>query len=165
MLPFFTLFGPAAHAGDNYFGVSLNAIEYTEDGTDGTLDFLSVNGTLGQRFNDNIKGEMRFGVGIDGDEIEEIDIDLNNYFGVYIKAGPALGEQFFPYVILGYTQAKLEASAFGTEISETESGGSFGFGVDFSINAYTAINLEYLNYLDGDDWALDGFSFGVSQSF
>lgn len=164
-LPLLTLFGTSVQAEDSYFGASLNMIEYTEDGSNESLDFMSATATLGQKFNENIKGEMRFGIGINGDQISGIDFDISNYFGMYIKAGAALNEQLFPYAILGYTRGKLTASANGAEFSDSESGSSMGFGVDFSVNSETTLNLEYLNYLDGDEWALSGLSFGVSQSF
>ena len=57
---------------------------------------------------------MRLGLGL-GDDPVKVDgeefganLEMREMYGVYARGGMQLEERFYPYVIVGYSQAKLE---------------------------------------------------------
>ncbi|WP_319782238.1 porin family protein [Oceanisphaera sp. IT1-181] len=76
-----------------------------------------------------------------------------------------VADVFYPYAILGYTRAELEEKSPGKSEKSSNDDISFGIGADIRLNSNTDLNLEYMNYLDKDDVAIDGFSVGVTYRF
>jgi len=95
----------------------------------------------------------------------EVDMELKNFFGAYLRGGVPVGESFYPYAVIGYSKGKFEISAFDESVSESESDFSFGVGADFSVAESVKINLEYMNYIDKDGGELSGFAIGIAKSF
>lgn len=125
----------------------------------------SIYGRFGANFSENFSAEVRLGMGAGDDTVGGIDVELDNFYGAYIRGGVPAGEVFYPYAVLGYTKAKAEFSWNGGTYSDSESDFSYGVGADFSITENLKINAEYLSYLDKDDAELTGFSAGVTFLF
>ena len=157
-----------ANAGENYFGGGVAFIKYSETGID-DIDMTSAFGKFGTKFNENFAGEVRLGFGLNSDSVNiygvDVDTELKNYYGAYLKAGINATENVYPYVILGYTRGKIEASAQGYSVSDSESDMSFGLGIDFTVAEQTDLTLEYINYLDKDGVELSGFGLSIARSF
>ncbi|MAM70951.1 MAG: hypothetical protein CMP91_07425 [Gammaproteobacteria bacterium] len=165
---FISIFSTPAF-GQYYFGGEVGFLEYSEDGFSQEPSLTALAGVLGMDFNENFSGEIRVGFGIGDDTITaggiSADIELDNYFGAYLKGGIPVSEQFFPYVTIGYTRGELSASAFGLSISESESDVSFGIGFDYDFTSSISGSVEYMNYLDKDGAEISGFSIGITRAF
>ena len=108
------------------------------------------------------------------------DTVLDSLYGIYWRAGIPSG-QFYPYGIVGYTQAQIETTKGQvtttnieneTEIranlakhEETQSGISYGVGADFHVNDNLAINAEWMSYLDKDELDISGASLSLVYKF
>ncbi len=163
-------------AAENYFGGGLALVDYSESGLSEDASLAAVFGKFGKKFSENISGEVRFGIGLVDDSVGDIrselfsidlpllEIELENYYGLYIKSGISVIEGFYPYAILGYTRGKLKISAFDESTSVSESGTSFGLGADFTISENLDVSIEYMNYFDKDEARLGGFSLSFTKS-
>jgi len=155
---------------ENYYGGNITFLGYEEEGIDDDASLTSISGRLGTDFNENFSGEVRLGFGVGDDTIEvigfDVDVELDNMIGAYVRGGIPVSESFFPYVTVGYTRLELTASisGFGSE-SDSESDVSFGVGTDINVSQNIILNLEYMNYFDKDGAEIDGFSIGIARKF
>lgn len=158
-----------ALADKNYFGGSVSFVDYSETGIGDDASLTMLTGRLGTKFNENFSGEMRIGLGVADDTVNilgtDVEVELDNMFGAYVRGGLQAADSFYPYVALGYTRGELSASVPGFSISESESDISFGFGADVDINKKLTLNIEYMNYYDKDGAELDGFGLGLVAKF
>ena len=148
---------------DLYWGAGVTSTKYTESNEEASLS--AFYGRFGKTINENFSIEGRIGLGLTGDDIYGVDLELKNYYGAYIRAGAPVTNIIFPYAIVGYSRGKLEASSGGYSASASESDTSFGLGVDFNVKDGNVINLEYMNYIDKDGSELDGFSLSFTTKF
>lgn len=158
----------AALAQDYYLGGSFAAIEYSESGLD-DADLTSIYGRAGAKLNDYLSAEIRAGVGVGDDSVGflgvDVNVELENFFGAYVRGGIPTGSIAYPYIIAGYTRGEVEASALGFSESESESDISYGVGLDLNMNEQITLNIEYINYLDKNETEVSGFSVGVVWLF
>lgn len=142
-----------------YGGINVTPLKYSEEYFDATL--VSLIGIAGYEFNRYFSGEMRFGIGLKGEDYDGGSLDLNKLIGGYIKAGMPVNDSFVPYVIVGSTNIELEAG--GESASESDT--SFGLGFDFGLNEKTFFAIEYMNYFDKNGAEINGFSLGIKSKF
>lgn len=157
-----------ASAADPYFGGNFALVEYSEEGVpDASLN--AIYGRFGTYFGENFSGELRLGVGLGDDTVNadgaDVKLEVENFYGVYLRGGVPIGESFYPYAVIGYTKGKLKASVYGESFSDSESDASFGVGADFSFTDTLKLNLEYMNYIDKDGGELSGFALGLAKLF
>ena len=109
--------------------------------------------------------ELRGGLGVADDDYYGADIELEHYIGGYFRAGLPNDSAIYPYVIAGYTHAKVKASFAG--FSETDSNGdfSYGLGASLRLNDLWSANIEIMRYSDDDSIETDGVSVGVTYNF
>lgn len=152
-----------------YYGANVAFFDYSENGLTDEPSLTAVYGRLGTSFNDYFSAEARIGFGLTDDRVSvfgnDVDVDLNNLFGAYLKGGAQVTEMFYPYAVIGYTRGEIEASVLGFSISESESDLSFGLGADVTVSEGMTFNLEYMNYYDKDGVELSGFSVGFISAF
>lgn len=167
------VFGGAAaqaEAQSGYFGGSVAFLEYSETDIDDDASLSVLYGRLGLNFNQNFSGEIRLGVGVGDDTVDvfgtNVDVELDNMYGVYVRGGAPVSAVVYPYAVLGYTRGKATASAAGFgSVSDSETDVSFGLGVDFTVSKEITINAEYMNYLDKDGAEISGLAIGVATHF
>lgn len=153
-----------------YYGGNLSFLDYSEEGISDDASLTAVYGRLGTNFNENFSGEIRVGFGIGDDTIDvfgtDVGVELDSVFGAYVRGGIPVAENFFPYIVLGYSRGEVTASAsgFGSD-SESETDTSFGLGADIDVNSNFTINVEYMNYFDKDGAEINGFSIGLANKF
>ena len=165
------IFSMSAGANDLYAGATINMIDYDEDGFS-SLSLTALSGIFGIKVNENFSVEGRLGFGIGDDDInflgETVTVEIDHYYGIYGRIGAQV-EQFYPYVLLGYTRGESTASALGQSFSADDSDFSYGVGIDFNVSDTIAINAEYMNYLEGSeagsDYEYSGFSLGARFAF
>lgn len=158
----------SAMAADPYVGGSALFVdaEYADINDEASL--TGITGRLGTMLNDNIGGEVRVSLGVGDDSISsgifKTDVELNSLIGGYMRAGAPVGQNFFPYAVLGFTRTELDYSNdfFGND-SDSETDVSWGFGADMSLDRKISLNVEYMNYFDKDGVELSGFSIGIAS--
>lgn len=154
--------------GKFYVGANYAAFNYKEGSVD--LDLPVIYGRIGAFMTDNLSAEFRYGVAAGDDSVDlggvSGDVEVSEYYGLYLRAGAPVTKSIYPYVFAGLTKGELEISAMGVTVSDEDDDTSYGLGVDFSIpNSAAAVNLEYGKYMDKDGFELDGFTVGVSCRF
>ena len=167
-----------AYSQDAYIAASLGFMDYEETAEvigfppvkfDSSINSLNVR--LGKNYTEHFSAEVRLGLGLGDDPVkadgEEIDanLEMRDMYGVYARGGMQVDERFYPYVIVGYTQAKLEASSLGIAIDGDFGGVSYGLGIDVDINNDVKGNIEYMSYFDTVGVEVAGFTLGLSKSF
>jgi outer membrane immunogenic protein len=153
----------AAREGESYFGIQYAMVTYDEDGVD-DVEPAALVGKFGKFMTDNVAIEGRIGFGIQDDSVDlgpfEVEVDVETIFGVYAVMQSSGSDSASFYGVLGLTRVELEASAFGVSVSDDDSGLSYGVGVNIG-----AFNLEYMSYIDDDDYDLTAVSLGYVAKF
>ena len=157
---FFSPSSYAAAEGDSYFGLQYALVTYDEDGfPDAQPTALVLR--YGQFVNNSISVEGRLGIGLQDDTVNflntDVDIEVDSVFGVYGLFHAGSSDNVALYGVLGFTKGKLTASIPGDSISESDSGLSFGVGVDIQ-----SFNIEYMLYLDEDFYSVSALSLGYN---
>lgn len=117
-----------------------------------------------------------------------INIDVNYFYGMYLKVGYPNKTPFYPYLIGGNSsfETTIAIDGYG-KVKESESGLSYGFGTDFNLSGFNsiptwfnflgftfsefdlpdnvALNAEYIQYLDNDAVKIGGFNMGAKYLF
>lgn len=148
-----------------YIGVGLLDANVEFDGTSSDAEPTALFARGGYQFNDYLAAEARLGTGIDEDEIRGVEIDIDNFLGIYAKVGMPTTVGFYPYVIAGFTSTEVEASYRGSSETEDETDVSLGLGVEYQFDRNFSLGLEYMQYVDGDDYELSGLSIGGNYKF
>lgn len=156
-----------------YFQLGGSALNIEADPGALDADVFTLHGGLGYQFNQFFAAEGRIGFGIADDTVsanttagvQEVDVELNNYIGVYGKAGVPVGSFAWPYVAFGYTRGELEVSSPAGSFDDSDSDVSFGAGADFDLSAGSKLGLEYMRFYDEDGTTLDGFSLNYKSMF
>ena len=153
-----------------YVGANYNHHSYDEGAYDADLNSVSLK--LGYYFNRHFSGELRAGKGF-GDDTEnaygyDVDLELDNFYGAYLRAGYPMSKTIYPYAVVGMTRASFDAHlsnypSLGVEESVTDA--SFGLGADFRLSNTLSLNLEYMDYISDDNIDLDGLSIGINKHF
>jgi len=155
----------AAPIKDNYAGLQFAQVTYEEQGFDDVVPTALI-GRFGTRVNDYVAAEGRLGFGLQEDSLDirgidaDIDLEVEYLVGVYgiLQSRPQSG--FSVYGILGVSQVELKASLQGIPDSNVDSGLSYGIGAN-----YRWFSLEYISYLDEDDYELTALSLGFLVEF
>ena len=154
--------------GNRYMGANFGFLNYEDDGMSGDASVTTIEGRVGGFFNDYVAGELRAGLGVTGDETSimgtNVDVDVNYLLGGYFRFGAPITNKVFPYALLGYTRAEVEASGGGFSADATETDTSYGIGVDVDI-VDMSLNFEYANLLDKKGGKISGFSVGFVTNF
>jgi len=167
--------GIAGTAGENYFGLQYGIGNYDEDGISETYEPTLLIGRFGRFLTPNFAIEGRLGIGLDDDthnlpELGNRDatLELDSMFGLYGTAHFNITESSSIYGVLGVSRIEGTASLPdfpGMESTEDSSSVSYGVGADIGIGSRWALNIEYIRYLDKDDFDFDVGSVGASFSF
>lgn len=144
-----------------YLGGGYADTEVEIDGlrSDADVGVLFLRG--GYQANQNVAIEARLGLATDEDKVNGISIDIEDIYGLYLKAGMPTQVGLYPYVLLGMTHAKVEVG----NSSESGSDLTYGFGADYWFNSQFSAGLEFTNYYDKDDAEVSGVSFGLNFKF
>lgn len=169
------------NASSFYHGYQVSDLDFTN--SNGSSNQVTVSGKAGIRFNDNVSGELRAGVGIGDDEIigsqdggrVPIQVELRAFYGAYMRVGKQVSSYMYPYAILGYTKlherrgmTSLDAKSGLSNIDvegTSMSGVSYGAGVDINIREYLKLSVEYTSYFDKKTASMSGYSVEIYKRF
>ncbi len=174
---------PSYYGGVNFAFLKheVSSVSATGNGRTISLDDTSLNytalvGRLGVQFHENLSVEARLGLGIGDDTLDadvtrgsststlSIDAKIDNFYGGYFRVGMPV-EQFYPYVLAGWTEVDFELETGGATASSGESDVSYGIGTDIRVSNNISANLEWANYYDKGDSKISGFLIGIVTSF
>ena len=160
--------GIAGTEGENYFGLQYGYGDYDEDGISETFDSTLLSGRFGRFLTPNFAIEGRLGIGLEDDTHNlpefgdrDVTLEIETLFGIYGTGHINVTESSSIYGVLGVSQVKGTTSLpgfRGLESTEHNSSVSYGIGADIGIGSNWALNIEYIQYLDKDD-----FDFGVAS--
>ena len=167
--------GLAGAEGEYYVGLNYAEGDYQEDGISETFSPTMLVGRFGRFLNPNFSVEGRLGFGLDEDTQNvqeflniETTLEIDRLFGIYGTGHFNLTESSSIYGVLGFSSVKGIASfpsLPGLESSEDNSSFSYGIGADIGIGSSWALNIEYMRYLDDDEFELDAANIGATFSF
>lgn len=132
----------------------------------------AIRGILGYELNPNlaIEGSVAFGlsdvnVKFNGESVP-VTMELDSAIGLYIKPKTKLNDSVEIFARAGIARVKgtLVSSEFGAS-SATKSSFSYGAGLSYAINPTTALNVDYMQYMNKDGFKVNGFTFGVGFKF
>ena len=153
----------AASEGDTYGGLQYALVTYDEDGID-EVEPTALVGRFGKFVSENVAIEGRLGFGLSDDSVDvgpfDVDVEVEYLFGFYGVFHTNSNSDTSVYGVLGFTQGELEGSAMGITVSEDDSGLSYGFGIN--IKSFT---IEYMSYIDEDDYDVTAISLGFATEF
>ncbi|MBS3803615.1 MAG: porin family protein [Oleiphilaceae bacterium] len=151
--------------GNLYAGANYTFVDVDVD-NGGSADLGTLSGKVGGYITPYFGLEARAGFGVDDDRIGAgTDLEADNFFGGYATVNVVNESPFTPYGIIGFTRYELESSGFQDSSDEDESGLSYGIGANMVINETLSGNLEYMRYLDEDDFVIDGIGLGLTLNF
>ncbi len=178
-----------AQTGDRYAGIEYTPTTYSDRSLGPELEFDNalIVGRAGSYIDENISLEARFGLGISDDTLSAsgTDPDLGNYsaslgfeintlLGAYLQANSELPGNLSVYGLLGFSRINatvtgtISSSVYGTanaSADDTETGLSYGGGVNVAIAPNTALSIEYMSYLDKSDFDVTSFNLGIMYKY
>lgn len=160
-----TLLCSSAMAG-GYAGVDyvFSSIEPEDAGSDadvGALQFkfgtwFNAEGTFG--------GEFRAALGTTDDKIGNYEVEIDRYYGAYLRGQFPGNMPIRPYGIVGVTRVETTFDN-GRSDSEDYSDVSLGIGADMDITRDVFVTLEYLRAIDRSGDEVSNLSIGVGGRF
>lgn len=148
-----------------YIGAAIMEGTLEIDGVSGDANPTALFVRGGYQFNPYIAAEARLGTGLDSDKFHGIKTEIEDFIGIYAKAGVPTTIGLYPYALVGYTKGELKASGRGFSNKDDESDVSIGVGVDYAFDRNFSIGLEYVKYIDTSDYEVSGLSFGANYKF
>lgn len=144
-------------------GYSDTEVEIDVLGNEADVGVLFARG--GYQLNQNVAFEARLGLITEDDKIDGWKIDIEELYGLYLKAGLPTQVGLYPYVLLGMTHAEVEASWRGFSDSDSGTDISYGFGADYWFNSQVSAGLEFTNYYDKGGDEISAITFGMNFKF
>ncbi len=128
-----------------------------EDNQDRQLGFT---GRLGYDFMDNLGAELRGTIGVSE---ENNGVDSFQQIGAYLKPNYDVTDTLNLYGLVGASSANL---ANPTDMSSSETGLSYGLGLDYSVSDSISVFTDVVNYMKKSDTnSLWGLTVGAGYQF
>ncbi|MEM8594440.1 MAG: porin family protein, partial [Pseudomonadota bacterium] len=116
--------------------------------------------------------ELRYGSSFGDDHTEgNTSYEIDRSSGAYALWSVPLSKYLNspipikPYIATGVTQFKLDRSPADTSIDQSHSGFSYGVGLGYDVLDNVNTSIEYMNYIDRDEFSADGVNFKLSYKF
>jgi opacity protein-like surface antigen len=166
---------PCAMAIDNYY-VGVNVARVADKGDEAPAIYPIAAGISGGiTFNENFALEARYLTGAKSDTKTfqgfDVELEVDYVYGVYAKGMLPVGP-VTPYLMVGYSSGKETArvDVLNLSASDSDSGPSFGIGVDYPVNENFRLNLEWARLVEGEDdlgvgFKIESLTFGAAYHF
>lgn len=167
----------AAGAGEAYLGLQYANLTYAPDAAEEEWEPTALTLRGGTYLNDAFAFEARYGTGMSEDTQErtvfgnpvQTDIEIDSLLGFYALGHLPLGDGFRVYGAAGWTEVEATATASAGNVSVSDSGSesgfSWGLGGQLDLGERFALSIEYMQYLDEDDLAVESLGLGVEFFF
>lgn len=154
----------AAEAGPHYLGVQYASVRMDYDALAEDFEPGVALARLGTHITEHFGIESRFGVGVGDDMVGPYTFEVESLFGAYAVGKAPLGPAD-AYVLGGFTSATAEGAGPGWTASDSESGLSYGAGVELYPADNVALNAEWVSYLRDDLYDATALSAGLTFRF
>lgn len=153
---------------ETYIGVQAASFDLDIEDIEPTVEPSGIIGRFGGSMGDVLIFEGRVGAGLSDDTkgagVDAVTVDLNYLVGGYGLLRANVSETLFPYLIGGATLVDVGATDTPA-IDGTETSFSYGLGFDVRVSEGLGFGIEYMRYVDSDDYDLDALSIGVNARF
>ncbi len=126
---------------------------------------------LGYQLHPNVAVEGFLGLGIVKDEIElngtgiGLNAKVKNTVGVFIKPGFMVSDNVELFARLGYLRTKLQLSAGGTSVSDSDTGAAYGLGVNLNLTKTSYVQANWMSYYKEDGVKAQGVALAYGVRF
>lgn len=158
------------YAPDAYIGINLSAVDVSEQGFE-DAEVGAIYGRLGKQYSPYLSAEFRLGFGLGNDRLvdpflgADIEFQVQEFYGAYVRLGIPSGERFYPYLLVGYTQLGLEQTIRGITTDNKVDDISYGIGADWALRPHVQTSLELVRYADKQGSILTALSLGFAKAF
>lgn len=127
--------------------INAGVSRYSEADINATL----IGGRVGYAFNPNFAVEAEGGIGVDGDRIGPVSVDIDGTLGAYGVARVPVSPSVNLLARAGYQHTWASAEAAGLKVDDDDGSFAVGVGAEFMFNDTSGIRADYTNYTDNDD--------------
>ncbi|MBY5993324.1 porin family protein [Ferrimonas balearica] len=154
----------AINQGNWYLGAQFN---YGQVDTQfGDANPIALHALGGYQFNPYLAVEGRIGLGVSDDETnEDITIEIDSYYGLYLTGTLPLSDWVKVYVLLGATDVNLEQDLDSRSDTFGSTDVTYGVGLSLLATERLAITIEAVQWLDKGDIDVAGLGLGVRYDF
>ena len=155
---------PAAAQTSFYGNVGYTAVD-TDDVTLGALT-----GRVGAQFHPNfaVEGEAGFGVKDDSANVGGVNVkgELKHSVAVYGVGILPINDKFDLLARVGYGTSKIEASALGVSVKDSQESWNYGVGAQYSFDGANGVRVDYTRYdFNGDFDKADTWAVSYVRKF
>lgn len=147
-----------------FAGVDVVFSNLEPDKTNRDADLTSLQFKFGSWLNtENTFGfEFRAALGMDDDKIGGTEVEIDRFYGAYVRGQFPTNFQVRPYGLLGATRVETTQTPGG---SENYSDISLGLGAEMTVSRNLFVSLEYLRAIDRSGDEISNLSLGVGGRF
>jgi len=161
-----------------YMETSINVVKYTEPGL--TFGPTALRVTLGKKTSETFGYEGMLGFSVRNAETAYVSSasttptstsvagEVNNLYGLYIKARRNLGSELEIFGKLGMASGERTLSAYPTGLSAADNkfiSFSYGLGAKAVVEKDMSVVFDYMSYYHKGLTSVDAFSLGMSLDF
>ncbi len=152
-----------------YWGLAITPMQYDDAvGALETFDLVGVTGRLGLDFGRYLGVEAQAGTTSSDENLlagTDFDLGVDNFVSGYLRLNIPI-ERGRLYALAGWTAVEFAADANQFSIDDDyQEDLSWGLGVELYGNERTALDINYIRYLDEDETVLEGVSLGFVRRF
>ena len=123
----------------------------------------------GAPLSDYLAIELHGGLG-GGSTVSGTEVELKELLGGYLRAQYPMNDLVSVFARYGYTRAKFDVDDGITASTESETGGSYGAGIEFTVfsgvlDGNLRLTADYMVYLDKTGAEFDARSVGLKLEF
>lgn len=158
----------AAPQPSDYVGLQAAQLMYDESGIDEVSPTVLI-GRFGHHYSRFMSLEGRVGFGIEDDSVTEsgtkISLEIEHLVGLYGVGHLPFGRIGALYALAGVSDIGLKASAGQLSDHKSDSGFSYGLGLELNLGRRASLTVEYTSYLNTSDYDITAVSAGANVKF
>lgn len=120
---------------------------------------------VGYRVNSMLSIEGRVGTGLWDGYIDQYNLGIDSYLGVFVKPTIPVENGAFLYGLAGFGRGSVTQTAPSYSYTAEDSGFSFGAGFSAPMNVSSDITGEWVRLFSGEGYTVSQFALGVALSF
>lgn len=150
-----------------YAGVGYVFSEVEPDNTSSSADVQALQFHFGSWFNSEgtFGGEFRAALGTSDDDINNVDVEIDRFFGAYLRGQFPNSMPLRPYGLIGLTRVETTEKAGGSSDDENYNGLSLGVGAELTIQNNVFVSMELLSAVDSGGEEVQNFTLGIGGRF
>ncbi|MBB5022260.1 outer membrane beta-barrel protein [Desulfurispira natronophila] len=172
--------------GSRYFGGQFAMLDYDISGANESYEPTALVARMGLFVQDNVAIEGRIGTGLSSDKKyytyndadEEVAVELDSLLGLFVIAHMPLEGTGSFYGALGLSRVRTSVEEddywysnyfgdmhFNDTYTVSDTGLSYGVGFEWHMSDVSALNIEYMMYVNESDYSVAALSVGASFGF